>query len=170
MTDKLNIKMLVMDVDGVLTDGGIIYDSCGNESKRFNVHDGAWLKIWQRLGLQTAVITGRQSVAVDRRMTELGIDFVYQNAKVKIGVFENLVKESGINPQEMAYIGDDVMDLPVLRRVGYAVTVPDAIDEVKSHCDYITKKTGGSGAVGELIVSMIKAMGMFDKAMERYLA
>ncbi|MBN2842815.1 MAG: HAD hydrolase family protein [Sedimentisphaerales bacterium] len=163
-----DIKMLCMDVDGVMTDGGIIIHEDGTESKRFHVHDGGWLRIWARQGLKTAVITGRECKPVEHRMKALEIDFVYQGAILKLPVFEQLVKDSGFQPHEIAYIGDDVFDLPLLRRVGFAASVADAVPEVKEQVDFVTACPGGRGAVGELVRHLLKKMGLFEQAMERY--
>lgn len=163
-----DIKLLAMDVDGVLTDGGIIVHADGGESKKFHVHDGAWIRIWRRQGLQTAIITGRHCHAVGHRMKDLEIDYVYQKAIDKIEVFEKLLKESQVPAAQIAYIGDDVFDLPVLRRVGFAATVADALVDVREAADYVTTAQGGRGAVGELIRYLLKRMGLWEKAMERY--
>ena len=162
------IKMLVMDVDGVLTDGGINLDQNGDELKKFHVHDGGWIRIWGRQGLKSAIITGRQCPAVAHRAASLKIDYVYQNATQKLPVFEQLVQESGIKPEQMAYIGDDVFDLPVMRRVGFSAAVADAFVEVRDAADYVTALPGGRGAVRELIVYLLQGMGLYDQAMERY--
>ena len=163
-----NIKMLVMDVDGVLTDGGIIVHADGTESKKFNVHDGGWVKIWARQGLKTAIITGRKCDAVAFRMKSLQVDYVYQNALDKIEVLGRLVEESQVPVEQMAYIGDDVFDLPVIKRVGFGVAVANALPELKQAADYVTTRNGGTGAVGELIIYMLKQMGLWDKAMAKY--
>lgn len=168
MIQNLNIKLLIMDVDGVLTDGGIIINHDGTESKRFHVHDGAWIRIWRRLGLKTAIITGRTSQALIHRATDLEIDYVYQGAIHKLEVFKQLLEDSGIPAEQMAYIGDDVMDLPVMNRVGFSVAVSNAFDDVKQMAGHVTTRPGGSGAVGELIMYLLKEMGLFDQAMERY--
>jgi len=168
MQDKPNIKMLTMDVDGVLTDGGIIMHADGTESKRFHVHDGAWIRIWARMGLKTAIITGRQCNAVAHRMTDLEIDYVYQRAHNKIEVFEQLLRDANVSPDQIAYIGDDVFDLPLINRVGYGVAVANALPELRQAADHVTATPGGAGAVGELIIHLLKKMGLWDKAMERY--
>ena len=160
--------MLVMDVDGVLTDGGIIIHDDGSESKCFNVKDGAWLRIWQRQGLQTAIISGRQCPAVTHRAQQLQIDFVYQKAHDKLAALDQLVEESQIQPQQMAYIGDDMMDLPVLRRVGFAATVADALPAVQEEAQFVTTKPGGKGAVQELIQYLLQEMNLIDQALQRY--
>ena len=162
------IELLVMDVDGVLTDGGIIVHADGTESKRFHVHDGAWIRIWHRLGCKTALITGRDCPAVAHRARDLEINFVYQGAHRKLEVLHQLEAASGITAPRMAYIGDDVMDLPVLRRVGFAVAVADACPEVRQAAHYITHQPGGRGAVGELIRYLLKRLGRYNQALERY--
>ncbi len=164
----LNIKMLVMDVDGVLTDGGIIIHEDGTESKRFHVHDGAWIRIWKRMGLQTAIITGRTCQAVEHRMRSLEVDYVYQGALKKLDVLDQLIQDSGVPAEKMAYIGDDIFDLPVMTRVGYGAVVPEAIDTLRDAADYVTMKSGGYGAVGELIIHLLKKMNLWEHAMERY--
>ena len=158
-----------MDVDGVLTDGGIIVCDDGSELRKFHVHDGAWLRIWRRLGLKTAVITGKQSAAVEHRLKQLEIDYIYQNAIVKLDTFEILLKESNVPQENIAYVGDDLMDLPVMRRVGFCAAVADAAPQVRQEAEYITQTPGGKGAVRELIEYLIKRMGLMDAAMERYM-
>ena len=170
MSNKLdNIKLLCMDVDGVLTDGGIIIHHDGTESKRFHVHDGGWLRIWGRRGLKSAVITGRECKAVQIRMKALEVDYIYQGAIKKLPVFEQLLADSGLKPEEIAYIGDDVFDLPAIRRVGFSATVADGISELREYVDYVTERKGGRGAVGEFIRYMLKEKGLFEAAMERYM-
>lgn len=169
MTHISDIQLLAMDVDGVLTDGGLIYHPDGSESKRFHVHDGGWIRIWKRLGFQTAIITGRECPAVASRMIDLEIDYYYQKAWDKKAVFAQLVEASGVPAEYIAFIGDDVFDLPVLRRVGFAAAVADAIPELKQQVDFVTSVPGGSGAVAELIRYMLRQKGLWDKAMERYL-
>ena len=167
-TEKLDIKLLCMDVDGILTDGHIIVHKDGSESKKFHVHDGGWLRIWARQGLKTAVITGRQCPAVEHRLKTIEIDYIYQGAHDKIEVFNQLLKESQIPARQTAYIGDDVFDLPVINRVGHAATVPEGLPELKDNVDFITTRPGGFGCVGEYICHLLKKMDLFDTAMERY--
>ena len=157
-----------MDVDGVLTDGGIIIHDDGSESKRFNVKDGAWIRIWQRQGFKTAIITGRECQAVTHRAEQLQIDFVYQKAHDKLAALDKLVEKSRIQPQQMAYIGDDMMDLPVLRRVGFAAAVADALPAVKNEAQFVTTKLGGQGAVQEIIEHLLQEMNLIDQALKRY--
>lgn len=164
----LDIKLLAMDVDGVLTDGGIILHDDGTESKRFHVHDGTWLRIWKRQGLRTALITGRECRAVEHRARELEIDFVYQKAHDKLAVFERLLTDSALRPEQVAYIGDDVTDLPVMRRVGFSCAVSDANRDVREMADYVTRRRGGHGAVRELICYLLGQMQLLDNALARY--
>ncbi len=163
------IQLLIMDVDGVLTDGRIILDDNGNELKFFNVKDGHGIVLIHRIGVKTAIITGRQSKVVEARARELSIPYVYQKVYDKLKVYEELKEKLSIGDAEVAYIGDDVVDIPIMRRVGFAVSVADAHDEVKKVAHYITSKPGGRGAVREVVELIIKAKGLWDKVMERYL-
>lgn len=173
MTDKKinleNVKLLIMDVDGVLTDGGIIINEDGTESKRFNVQDGHGIKMFQRAGYKTAIISGRDTKVTTLRAKQLGIKYVYQNCLQKMPAFEKLLAETGLNADETAYIGDDVLDIPLVKRAGFGVAVANAVDELKQHADFITQKSGGHGAVREVIEYLLKATGKWEKQMERYL-
>jgi len=166
--NKLNIKLLAMDVDGVLTDGGIIVHHDGTESKQFHVHDGAWIRIWRRQGLLTGIITGRECPAVEHRAYSLEIDFVYQKAWEKLPVLEQLVQASNVPAHEIAYIGDDVFDLPVIHNVGFSAAPADAQPEVCEAVDYVTKAKGGRGAVCEVIRYLLQQMDLWDQAMVKY--
>ncbi len=163
------IKLLIMDVDGVLTDGRIVLDENGNELKFFNVRDGHGIVLLHRIGIETAIITGRQSKIVERRAKELSIPYVYQKVFDKLKVYEELKNRLSLKDEEIAYIGDDVVDIPIMRRVGFSVSVADAHEEVKRVAHYITSKPGGKGAVREVAELIIKAKGLWDKVMERYL-
>ena len=127
VSDFATIKLLLLDVDGVMTDGRITYDNNGGELKSFDVKDGHGLKLLQRAGIEIGIITGRQSAVVARRAAELGIELVYQGVKDKLVPFHEILEKLRISPEEVAYVGDDVVDLPVMRRVGFAVTVADAV-------------------------------------------
>ncbi len=162
------IKLIIMDVDGVLTDGSIYLDEQGHELKRFNVKDGSGIKFAHRSGLKTALISGRSSPVVDRRAIELGISEVIQLAKQKLPPYEALLKKYNLKDEEAAYIGDDVLDLGILRRVGFAVSVADAHEEVKKTAHYVTAAPGGQGAVREMIEMILTAQDKWDKIMERY--
>lgn len=163
------IKLLIMDVDGVLTDGRIIYTNSGDELKFFDVTDGMGLSLFARAGLKTAVLTAKGSWIVLKRAKEMHIDRVYQNAVKKDDVFKNILSDFGLLPEEICFIGDDLVDVPVLKKAGLAVAVPNACNEVKKAAHYVTKKEGGRGAVREIIELILKAQGKWDELMKRYL-
>ena len=171
MRERLEkIRLLLLDVDGVMTDGRIIYDDHGNELKAFDVKDGHGLKLLQRSGIRVGIITGRQSPVVDRRALELGIDLVYQGAKDKLVPFREVLHKTGLSAEQIAYVGDDLPDLPVLRRVGFAATVADAVDEIKPHVHYVTAHPGGRGAVREICDLLLRSTGRWENVTARYLA
>ncbi len=153
------IKMLLLDVDGVLTDGKIILDSQGNELKAFHVRDGHGIKLAQRAGITIGIITGRTSEVVNIRARELGIQEVHQGAKEKTEVYDAVVAKYGLRDEEVAYMGDDVVDVGIFKRVGIAVAVADADPAVRQHVDVITKTGGGRGAVREFINLLLKQQG-----------
>ncbi len=163
------IRFLILDVDGVMTDGSITYGSSGEEMKSFNVKDGAGLKYWARAGHRAGIITGRSSPVVLRRAQELDIALVTMDAKAKLPAFDAMLAEAGVRPEETAMIGDDLPDLPLIRRVGLGVAVADAVDEVKDAARMITLTRGGRGAVREVIERILKSQGRWDGIMERYL-
>lgn len=150
------IKLLLLDVDGVLTDGRIILDSQGNELKAFHVRDGHGIKLAQRAGIMIGIITGRKSEVVNIRARELGILEVHQGALDKIIVYDSLMNKYGLKDDEVAYMGDDIVDLDIFSRVGLAVTVADSDPAVKPHADLVTKTAGGRGAVREFINLILK--------------
>lgn len=162
------IKLLLLDVDGVLTNGQIIYDGAGNELKMFNVRDGHGLKLVQRAGIQTGIITGRKSDVVSRRAAELGIDILYQGALNKLEPYEEIIAQSGLPETQIAYVGDDLVDLPILRRVGFSATVADADPEVLSRVDFVSSFNGGQGAVREICDLLLKAGDHWETVTERY--
>ncbi len=162
------IKLLLLDVDGVMTDGGIIYDANGIETKRFNVKDGHGIKMLQRYGIEVGIITGRNSIVVNNRAKELGISLVYQGALKKIEAYQEILQITGLSDQQIAYIGDDVIDVPVLRRVGFSAAPVDALPEVKAVVDYVTLLGGGAGAVREVCDHLIKATGFWNDVAARY--
>ena len=171
MQERLRkIRLLLLDVDGVMTDGRIIYDDQGRESKVFDVKDGHGIKLLQRAGIRIGIITGRQSAVVDRRAEELGIDLVYQGVKDKLVPLHEIVQKTGLSLEEIGYAGDDVIDLPVLRRVGFAATVADAVEELKPHVHYVTHAGGGRGAVREICELLLKETGRWEMVMTRYFA
>ncbi len=166
--DLAKIKLLLLDVDGVMTDGRITYDSNGGESKSFDVKDGHGLKLLQRAGIQVGIITGRQSSIVARRAAELGIELVYQGAKDKSLPFWEILEKLALLPEEVAYVGDDVVDLPVMRQVGFAATVADAVDDVKPYAHMVTKRCGGRGAVREVCDFLLKESGRWSTVTRHY--
>lgn len=162
------IKLLLLDVDGVLTDGRIIYDNQGNELKAFDVKDGHGLKLLQRAGIKVGIITGRQSEVVVKRAAELGINILYQKALNKLDPYREILAEQGLVDEQVAYVGDDVVDLPILRRVGFSATVADAVPEVLPLVDYVTSRPGGRGAVREVCDLLLRASGQWDSLTRRY--
>jgi 3-deoxy-D-manno-octulosonate 8-phosphate phosphatase (KDO 8-P phosphatase) len=161
-------RLLMMDVDGVLTDGRIIQDSYGHELKVFDVKDGHGIVMAHRAKLRTALISGRASDTITRRAQELGIELVFQKIWNKLEVYEKILSETQFAPDEIAYIGDDLVDIPLLRRVGLAVAVADAVDEVKAAAHLVTQRPGGQGAVRELIELILRAQGHWETLLERY--
>ena len=157
------IKMLVLDVDGVLTDCRLWMDSNGEWKRIYSVRDGVGIKEISAAGYKLAIITGAQATDVRARAKMLGFDYFYEGAADKKPSFEKLLKESGFKKEEMAYVGDDIFDIPLLKEVGFAATVPEAVDEVLEVVDYVTKRPGGNGAVRE-ICNFILKYGYFAKA------
>jgi 3-deoxy-D-manno-octulosonate 8-phosphate phosphatase (KDO 8-P phosphatase) len=164
-----NIQLLILDVDGVLTDGGIIRDDDGQQIKRFHVRDGAGIVLWRRLGKDVAIITGKESDVVSHRAQELGIQHVFQNVGNKLEAYAQLKDELGVADNQIAYVGDDLPDLPVLRRVGAPIAVADAVEEVRAAAKYVTKYPGGYGAVRDAIEFLCKEMGLWQQVLDRYL-
>jgi len=156
LSKSKKIKLLLLDVDGVLTDGRIFLDNQGNELKAFHVRDGHGIKLAQRAGLIIGIITGRKSEVVSIRARELGIQEVHQGSIEKIAVYESLIKKYGVQDDEVAYVGDDVVDLDIFKRAGFAVAVADADPAVKPYVDLITRAEGGRGAVREFINLILK--------------
>ena len=162
MKDRLKkIKVLVLDVDGVLTDGKIILDSDGREIKIFDVQDGYGLVVLRKSGIRTAILTARASKAVQHRAVDLKINKVYQDAFPKLGVYLKLLRDFKVKDEEVCFIGDDWPDIEVLKRVGFAVAVRNAVDDAKKVADYVTKNRGGAGAVREVIEMILKNQGFW---------
>lgn len=150
------IKYLILDVDGTLTDGGIYYDDSGNEMKKFNVKDGAGIKIAHIAGMKIIVLTGRQCEATKQRMEELQVDFLFQNIKNKAEFLKTFFVDKDIDADEVGYIGDDLNDLSPMKFVGFSACPADACDEVKRYVHYISPLNGGCGAVREIIEHVLK--------------
>ena len=162
--DISQIELLCLDVDGVLTDGSIMLDDHGIETKRFNSRDGLGLRLWMKLGYYAAIITGRSGMAVTHRASEIGITHVYQGVTDKGAALQELLKELGLRPEEVAVLGDDLPDLPMMRIAGYAMAVGDGVSEVRSAAAYVTVRPGGMGAVRESVEHLLKAKGRWDEA------
>ncbi|XSG85056.1 MAG: KdsC family phosphatase [Methylohalobius sp. ZOD2] len=163
------IELVIFDVDGVLTDGRLFFDHKGREYKAFHARDGHGLKLLRRSGVETAVISGRNSPSVAQRCDSLGIQHVYQGYEDKPPALEALTQATGIGVERMAYVGDDILDLPVMRRVHLAIAVADAHFVVKRHAHWITQTPGGHGAAREVCDLIMQARGRFDDIIGGYL-
>jgi 3-deoxy-D-manno-octulosonate 8-phosphate phosphatase (KDO 8-P phosphatase) len=163
------IRLLIFDVDGVLTDGSLFVGDDGQEYKAFNSRDGHGIKMLQKYGVEIAIITGRTSQVVEHRMANLGITHIYQGKLDKLPAYEELRKKLGISPEETAYVGDDVVDLPVMRRVGLAIAVQDAHPLVRQHSHWQTPSTGGRGAARDVCEMLMEAKGVLQEELGHYL-
>lgn len=163
------IRLLIFDVDGVLTDGSLFIGDDGQEYKAFHSRDGHGIKMLQKHGVIVGIITGRTSKVVEHRMANLGITHVYQGKLEKLPAFEELIDKLGITPQEAAYVGDDVVDLPVMRRVGLAIAVQDAHPLVVRHSHWQTPRGGGRGAARDVCEMLMEARGVLKRELDSYL-
>lgn len=163
------LKLLVLDVDGVLTDGKLYLSDSGEEIKAFNTLDGHGLKMLKASGVDVAIITGRKSRLVEIRAGNLGIAHVYQGVEDKLSAFRELIGKLGLQPQQAAFMGDDLVDLPAMRRAGLALTVPAAPALVKQNAHYVSERSGGDGAVREVCELIMQAHGTFDAQVAPYL-
>jgi 3-deoxy-D-manno-octulosonate 8-phosphate phosphatase (KDO 8-P phosphatase) len=161
------IKLLLMDVDGTLTNGSVTLlsqpDGTALEIKTFDAHDGQGLTLARTAGLRTGVITGRESPALRRRAREMDMEFVYEKQPHKLGAYEEILKKAGVPESNVAFLGDDLPDLTIMRRVGLAVAVGDAAIEVKHAAHYVTKAVGGKGAARELVELILKSKGIWEE-------
>ena len=162
-----DVELMLSDVDGVLTDGGIIFDNQGIEIKRFHVRDGFGIHLWQRAGFKFGILTARTSHIVKVRANELGVDLVRQGFEDKLPAARQVIEELGIDASQVCYIGDDLPDLPVIAAVGLGVAVSDATEELRSAADYVSALPGGQGAVREVIEVVLKAKGLWDELSRR---
>ncbi len=160
------IKMIILDVDGVLTDGGLMIGHNGFEYMKFNVQDGAGIVMAQKVGYRFALITGRNTAIVDRRAEILHIADVFQNRFFKIETYEEVIKKYHLKDEEVCYIGDDLLDLPILERVGFSSAPANAVDDVKEKVDYVTVRKGGKGAVREMIDLILNLTGKKEKLIQ----
>ena len=163
------LKLLVLDVDGVLTDGKLYLSDSGEEIKAFNTLDGHGLKMLKASGVDVAIITGRKSRLVEIRAGNLGIVHLYQGVEDKLSAFRELIGKLGLQPQQVAFMGDDLVDLPAMRRAGLALTVPAAPALVKQNAHYVSERSGGDGAVREVCELIMQAHGTFDAQVAPYL-
>jgi 3-deoxy-D-manno-octulosonate 8-phosphate phosphatase (KDO 8-P phosphatase) len=163
------IRILLLDVDGVLTDGSLIYSHEGQESKVFNTQDGFGLRLLGEAGLELGVITARSSEAVAQRCANLKMRYVYQGVESKLSAFQEILKQSGCKPFEVAYMGDDWLDLVLLTRVGFSVAPANAVAEVRQAAHYTTEQSGGKGAVRELCNLILEAKGCHQELLQRYM-
>jgi len=163
------IKLIIFDIDGVLTNGTLFIGDGGEEYKAFHSKDGHGLRMLIECGLQAAIITGRKSYVVEHRMKDLGIDIVFQGYRDKRPAFKELLERTGLQAEEIAYMGDDVVDLPVMTQVGMAIAVCDAHPFVLQHADYITDSPGGTGAAREAIETILQAQGLLQSKLDSYL-
>ena len=163
------IKLLLMDCDGVLTDGRLWLLDDGGEQKCFNTHDGLGLDLFHRAGLKSGIITGRSARAVERRASELGVDFVRQGDAQKLQAFEEILRLAGADENSVAFVGDDLTDIPLMRRSELAIAVADAVEETRLAAHYVTAAKGGRGAVREVIELILKSQGRWHDLVEQYL-
>lgn len=168
--DKLkNIKLLLLDVDGVLTDGGIIYNDDGTETKIFNVKDGLGIRLLMEAGIHLCIVTGRRSNALISRCKNLGIDHIYDGVGNKVDVLEAILARTGLSASEVAFIGDDLPDLGLMKKIGLSIAVSDADKTILENADMITSAKGGHGAVREACEAILKAKGLWENILERFL-
>jgi len=163
-----NIKLVIFDVDGVLTDGSIIIGDDGEEYKAFHSRDGHGMRLLQYTGVELAIITGRTSKVVEHRMNNLGISHVFQGQQVKLPAYEQLIKQLDLSPEQCAYVGDDWVDLAIMSRVGLAIAVQDAAPLVKKHAHWTTPTNGGKGAAREVCELIMEAQGTLEDQIERH--
>ncbi len=162
------IKVLILDIDGVMTDGHIIYSIYGDELKFFDVQDGFGITLLRRAGIKSVIITAKKSRIVKLRARDMKVEKAYQGYTVKLKAFNRVIKKFRVKPEEVCFIGDDLIDLPILKRVGLAVAVPNAVEEVRQHAHFVTSRAGGHGGVRELCDLILKSQGKWDLATEKY--
>lgn len=163
------VKLLILDVDGVLTDGRIIYDNFGDEFKFFNVNDGLGIYLLGGAGIKTIIITAKKTRAVIKRAKDMRVAAVYSN-HFKLEIYRKVLKKFRVKDEEVCFVGDDLLDLPLIKRAGLAVSPPNAVEEVKKSSHYITQKYGGKGAVREVVEIILKSQGLWEKAISKYAA
>ncbi len=168
-TNLADIQLLVLDVDGVLTDGTVIINEDGSESKGFNVFDGHGIRMWKRAGLKIVFLSGRLSQPTRHRAQQLEIDHCIQDCHDKLSTLKELLEQLGISAEQTAFVGDDLMDLRAIKYVGFGAAVANAVDEVKQYADYVTARPGGKGAVREVIEYILKNNGKWRELVKKYM-
>lgn len=169
LLEKLkHIQLLLMDVDGVLTDGSIIYNDGGQETKSFNSRDGFGIKLVMEAGLKVGLVTGRRSEALRHRCDNLGIKLIFDGVKDKAGMLAEIVTQTGIDAERAAFMGDDLPDLPLMKLTGLSIAVADAHEIVRQSADWTTRATGGHGAVREVCEELLKAKGVWEQVLDKY--
>jgi 3-deoxy-D-manno-octulosonate 8-phosphate phosphatase (KDO 8-P phosphatase) len=164
-----NIKLLILDVDGVLTDGSIIYNDNNSETKVFNVKDGLGIRLLMEAGIELCIATGRRSDALHHRCKNLGIVHIFDNVKDKAAILDLILNQVGVSATEAAFIGDDLPDLALMKHIGLSIAVADAHETVREHADMVTAANGGSGAVREVCEAILKAQGTWGNIVKRFL-
>jgi 3-deoxy-D-manno-octulosonate 8-phosphate phosphatase (KDO 8-P phosphatase) len=162
------IKLLILDVDGVLTNGSIIYNDKGEETKVFNVKDGLGIRLLGEAGITVCIATGRSSQALHHRCRDLGIVHIFEGVKDKSSVFDTILNQTGASAEETAFMGDDLPDIPLMQRVGLSIAVADAHKTVRAAADIVTSAPGGRGAVREVSEIILNAQGLWDNILERF--
>jgi YrbI family 3-deoxy-D-manno-octulosonate 8-phosphate phosphatase len=162
------IQLILSDVDGVMTSGGITYDNQGIETKTFHVRDGMGVKLWQKSGHRFGVITARSSHIVKLRMEELGVDFIRQGTEKKLAAAEQIITELKLEKENVCYIGDDLTDVELMKSVGLSASVADGAGDVRRIADYVTKSPGGAGAIRELIEMLLKSQNRWNELLQGY--
>lgn len=168
--DLATIELLLLDVDGVLTDGSITYSDSGEQIKSFHSRDGLGMRLLMDAGIGIGIITGRKSKALEHRCNNLGITLLFDGIKDKSKALDKIISQTGIPAKKIAFAGDDLMDLPVIKKVGISFCVSDASEDMKPHCDMITSYPGGHGAVREICESILKAKGLWKAILDKYLS
>ena len=162
------IRLLILDVDGVMTDGRIVMDYAGREIKNFDVKDGHGIKVLMRYGIDVVLVTGRRSTVVEHRARDLGISEVHQGVTNKLEIADTILRNRSLNYEHVAFVGDDIVDISLLRRVGFSAAVADAAEDVKKCADYVTIRKGGRGAVREVCEVILKAKGEWTDVANKY--